>query len=56
MFEIQPEWTAVPDMMITEPAIKRRGDEVARGWRKRQKEDDIHPEKHENSPTVSWRA
>ena len=36
-------------------STKRRQDKVSRGWRKRPKEDDIRPEKHGHSPTVSWR-
>ena len=35
---------------------KRRQDEVSRGQRKQQKEDDIRPEKRGHWPTVSWRV
>ena len=45
MLEVPPEWNAVPDlimedeegMMITETDNKWKRDEVAGGWRKRQK-------------------
>ena len=40
-------------MMITETDTKPKRDEVAGGRRKRWKEDDICPEKHEHSPMVS---
>ena len=64
MLEVPPEWNAVLDlimedeevMMIMKTAIKWTRDEVARGWRKPRKEDDIRPEKREHSPTVSWRT
>ena len=64
MLEVPPEWNAVPDliikdeegMMITETDTKQKRDEVAQGQRKRQKEDDIRPEKCEHSPTVSQRT
>ena len=42
--------------MIRETDNKWKRDEVVRGHRKRQKEDDIRPEKHEHSPTVSRRT
>ena len=38
--------------MITETDNKRNRDEVERRCRKRVKEDDICPEKHEHSPMV----
>ena len=64
MLEIPPEWNAVPDlimedkevMMIKETDTKWKRDEVAQGWRKWRKEDDIRPEKNEHSPWVSWRT
>ena len=64
MLEIPPEWNTVPDLimedkeelMITETDNKQKRDEVAHGARKQRKEDDIHPEKHEHSPTVSRRT
>ena len=62
--EIPPEWNAVPDLimedeegiMIMETDTKRKRDKVAWGRRKRRKEDDIRPEKHEHLPKVSWRT
>ena len=42
--------------MIPEAAIKRKRDEVACGWRKWQREDDIRPEKRDHSPRLSWRT
>ena len=62
MLEVPSEWNAVPDltmeheegMMIKEKDTKQKRDEV--GWRKQWKEDDIHPEKRDHSPTVSWRT
>ena len=64
MLEDPPEWNEVPNLMMedkdvrsaTEGAAKQKIDEVARGRRKGQKEDDIRPEKHAHSPTVSWRT
>ena len=64
MLEIPPEWNAVPDLimeneeelMITKMDNKPKRDKVVRGLRKQQKEDDIRPEKHEHSPTVSRRT
>ena len=35
----------------TEAAVKRKIEEVARGWRKQWKEDNIRLEKCEHSPT-----
>ena len=57
-------WNEVPDLtmetkdgrMIPETATKRKRDEVPRGQKKQQREDDIRPEKHEHSPTISWRT
>ena len=64
MLEAPPAWNEVPDlmmevedgMMMSEAAVKQRRDEVTRGRRKRRKEDDIRPEKHEHSPTVFKRT
>ena len=64
MLEVPLEWNEVPDLMMededvqpaTEGAAKQKMDEVTQGWRKRRKEDDIRPEKHVQSPTVSWRT
>ena len=64
MLEVHPEWNEVPDMMMededvvpeAEESTKQKRDEVAQGRRKRQKEDDIQPEKRGHSPTVSLRA
>ena len=64
MLEIPSEWNEVPDLIIedkdvrpaTEVADKRKIDEEAWGQRKQQKGDDIHPKKHEYSPTVSRRT
>ena len=42
--------------MITEAVSKQKKDEVARGQRKRRREDYIRPEKHEHSPMVSQRT
>ena len=61
MLEVPPAWNEVPDlmmedkdgMMIMEAVTKRKRDEVAWGQRKLWKEDYIHPEKCEHSPTVS---
>ena len=39
-----------------EGSTKWKRDEVARGWRKRQKEDDMRPEKCVHSPTASQRT
>ena len=49
MLKIPPEWNTVPDMMMedkdvlpeAEGSTKKKRDEVARGWRKWRKEDDI---------------
>ena len=41
---------------VTEAAVKQKIHEVTWGRRKQRKEDDINPEKHEHSPTVSWRT
>ena len=62
--EVPLTWNEVPDLMmeaqdgrmIMEVAIKLKRDEVACGRRKRQREDDIRPEKREHSLTVSWRT
>ena len=51
--EAPPGWKEVPDLMletgedvgITDATIKRKRNEVAQGWRKRQKEDEIRVEK-----------
>ena len=43
-------------MMIMEATAKRKRDELAQGQRKRLKEGDIHPEKREHSPRLSWRT
>ena len=64
MLEVPPAWNVVPDLMmeveegrmITEAAIKGKRDEVARGWRKPQREEEIQQEKREHSPTVSLRS
>ena len=64
MLDALPALNEVPDLMmetedgrmITEEATKRKRDEVARGWRKGRREDDIRLEKHEHSPTVSRRT
>ena len=64
MFEIPPEWNAVPDlimkdkegMMITETDTKWKRDKVAQGRRKQLKEDNICPEKCEHSPRISRRT
>ena len=40
----------------TEADVKQKKNEVAWGWRKQQKEDDIRPEKHAHLPTVSQRT
>ena len=41
---------------MAEGSTKHKRDEVAHGQRKLQKEDDIQPEKHGHSPTVSRRS
>ena len=64
MLEVPREWNAVPDLMMedknvrtaNEGVTKQKIDEVARGRRKRRKEDDIHPEKCAHSHTVSQRT
>ena len=64
MLEIPLEWNEVPDLMTEdkdvrptiEAAVKRKIDEVAWWRRKWRNEDDIHPEKHAHSPTVSRRT
>ena len=64
MLDAPPAWNEVPDLMmetedgrmIPEAAMKRKRDEVAQWQRKRQREEDIRPEKHEHSPTVSRRT
>ena len=51
-------WNEVPDLMmeakggrmIPEAAINRKREEVAWGWRKQQREDEIRQEKCEHSP------
>ena len=63
MLEVPSEKNEVPDLMMededilpeAEGSTKRKRDEVARGRRKRWKEDDIRPEK-QYSPTVSRRT
>ena len=53
MLEVPPKWNKVPDLMMEEEDVlckatgstKQRRDEISRGRRKRQKEDDIRPEK-----------
>ena len=64
MLEVSPEWNEVPDLMMededvlpeAEGSTKQKSDEVTQGRRKRQKEDDICPEKCGHSPTVSRRT
>ena len=64
MLEVTPEWNEVTDMMMedenvlpeAEGSTKRKRDEVARGWRKRRKEDDIWPEKCGHLPIMSRRT
>ena len=63
MLEVPPEWNEVPHLMMEEEDVlpeatgstKWRQDEVSRGRRKQQKEDDIRPEKHGHSLTVYQR-
>ena len=43
-------------LLEAEGYTKLKRDEVALGLRKRQKEDDIRPEKCVQSPTASWRT
>ena len=58
MAEIPSEWNSVSDLimedeeelMITETDNKHKRDEVAQGQRKQWKEDDIGPEKCDQSP------
>ena len=60
LFEIPPEWNAVPDLimededelMIMETDNKGKRDVVGRGHMKLRKEDYICPEKREHSPKV----
>ena len=64
MLEVPSKWNEVPDLMMedkdggpaTEAAVQQKIDEVAQGWRKQRKVDDICLEKCEHSPTVSWRT
>ena len=64
MIDVPPEWNEVPGLMMedkdvrtaTEGAAKQKIYEVARGRRKRRKEDDIRPEKRAHSPKVSQRT
>ena len=57
-------WNEVKDLILDDGDIlsentrpeKRRRDEIAWGWRKQKKEDDIHAEKQEHSPTTSRRT
>ena len=63
MLEVSAEWNDVPDMIMEDKDVlpeaegftKQKRVEVARGRRKRRKEDDIRPEKRGHSPTVSRR-
>ena len=58
MLEVPPDWNEVSDLMMEEEdflpeaagSTKRKRDEVTRGQRKRQKEDDIRPEKRGHCP------
>ena len=59
-----PGWNNVEDLIMEDGEIleentrleKRRRDEVAQGWRKQRKEDDIRAEKQEHSPCTSKRT
>ena len=63
MLEVPPQWNEVPDLMMEEEdvltkatgSIKRRRDEISRGWKKQRKEDNIWLKKQGHSPTVSRR-
>ena len=64
MLEVPLEWNEVPDLMMededvppaTEATVKRKIDDVAQGWRKWQKKDDISPEKRAHLLTLSRRT
>ena len=64
IIDAPPVWSEVPDLMmetkegrmIPEAATKQKRNEVARGRRKQWREDEIRPEKHEHSPTVTRRT
>ena len=63
MLDIPPEWNEVKDLILEDGDIfsenmrpeKRMRDEISQGQRKRRKEDNIHAEKQEHSPTLSCR-
>ena len=58
MLDVPPERNEVPDLMMEEKDVlpeatrstKPRGDEISRGQKKRRKEDNIGPEKHDICP------
>ena len=58
MLEVPLEWIEFPDLMMededvppaTKATVKRKIDDVAQGWRRWQKKDDISPEKRAHSP------
>ena len=60
MLDTPQGWNEVQDLIMDDGDIladnmrpeKRRRDEIAQGWRKWRKEDDIHAEKQEHSPSV----
>ena len=64
MLDTPPGWNEVEDLIMDDGDIlaenmrpeKRRRDEIAQGWRKWRKEDDIRVEKREHSPTRSRRT
>ena len=64
MLDTPPGWNEDKDLIMDDGDIlaknmrpeKRRRDEIARGWRKRRKEDNICAEKREHSPTTSRRT
>ena len=64
MLEVSPELNEVPNLMMEEKDVlleaegytKQKRDKVALWRRKRQKEDDIQPEKPVHLPTASWRT
>ena len=56
MLDAPPGWNDVEDLSAENMRLEKRiRDEVARGRRKRRKEDDIRAEKQEHSPDISRR-
>ena len=64
MLDTPSGWNEVEDLIMDDGDIlaknmrpeNRRIDEIAQGWRKRRKDDDIRAEKREHSPNMSRRT